>query len=260
MGDRASQSSMGNSSGPLRGQAGKKLAGRLFARMLAAAGPRHWWPCDPNSPNDGADQCIIGAVLTQNTAWKNVEQALSNLKAAGLCRLANLAVLAPEAIALLIRPSGYFNLKARRLLAVARFFAPAGGERFAELRRWPDEKLREALLAIWGVGPETADSILLYALGRPSFVIDAYTLRIGRRHGLFDGKTTYEEARAWFSAHVPADVPHYNEYHALLVWIGNLYCKPTPRCEDCPLAGKDCTRTPEAWQFIQDRLKSTQSA
>ena len=145
------------------------LVGHAAAR---AAGPRGWWP------GDGRDEIIIGAVLTQNTAWRNVEKALENLKAAKLCRLSSLARRRAETIARLIVPSGYFNLKARRLKSVARFFAPGGRERFDEFAPWPTEKLREALLGVWGVGPETADSILLYALGRPSFVIDAYTMRV----------------------------------------------------------------------------------
>ena len=193
---------------------------------------------------------IIGAVLTQNTAWKNVEQALANLKKEGLLDLEKLAVMAPEALAPLIRPAGYYNLKARRLSAVARFFAPEGHHRFEALATMTDDQLRTDLLAVFGVGRETADSILLYALHRPSFVIDAYTLRIGRRHGLFTDATDYEAARAWFTRHAERSVEHYNEYHALLVWIGNHFCKPIPRCDRCPLAGRACFSRREDW----DRL------
>lgn len=223
----------------------------LFERMLKAAGPRQWWPCDRTGPGCGRDEIILGAVLTQNTAWKNVEQALANLRSANLLSLAKIATLDPEDLAPLIRPAGYFNLKARRLHSVAEFFAPGGRERFEELAQWSDEGLRRALLGVWGLGPETVDSILLYALGRLSFVIDAYTLRIGRRHGLFKEKTSYEEARSWFTAHAPADAQVYNEYHALLVWIGNLYCKPTPRCGACPLASRECCLTAASWKSIQ---------
>lgn len=228
----------------------RELAERLFDRMLEAAGPRHWWPCNRSEPGGGRDEIVIGAVLTQNTAWKNVEQALAGLKKARLCDLGRIARTEPTHLAPLIRPAGYFNLKARRLRSVAEFFAPSGRKRFAQLAKWSDEQLREGLLDVWGVGPETADSILLYALGRLSFVIDAYTLRIGRRHGLFGDRTTYEQARKWFGERVRPQLEVYNEYHALLVWIGNRYCKPTPRCEQCPLSRRDCFATVAAWRKL----------
>jgi len=234
----------------------QQITGHIFSRMLAAAGPRHWWPCHNARPECRRDEIIIGAVLTQNTAWKNVEKALANLTAAKLLDLEKLARMRSEKLAPLIRPAGYFNLKARRLVAVAQFFAPGGRARFDALAGWNDLHLREALLAVYGVGPETADSILLYALDRPSFVIDAYTLRIGVRHGLFAEGTKYEEARAQFMAHTPAAVPHYNEYHALLVWVGHHFCKPTPLCADCPLARRDCCAGPEAWRWVRERSKA----
>lgn len=233
-----------------------QLAQTLFDRMLAAAGPRHWWPGHNAHPSRRRDEIIIGAVLTQNTSWKNVEQALAVLKEHGLLDLGRLADMEPPAIAPLIRAAGYYNLKARRLHAVATFFAPGGRRRFVELESWDDERLREALLAVHGVGRETADSILLYALERPTFVIDAYTLRIGRRHGFFDEKTTYEEARAWFSARVPPDVATCNEYHALLVWIGNRFCRPTPRCAECPLAARETCATAAAWRWISEQVRA----
>ena len=224
-----------------------KLSQLLFDRMLAAAGPRHWWPCGPDEPNCGRDEMIVGAVLTQNTAWINVERALAGLRREKLLDLKKLALMAPEAIAPLIRPAGYFNLKAKRLSAVARFFAPEGATRFDELERMGDAELREALLEVFGVGRETADSILLYALGRPTFVIDAYTLRLGRRHGILGEATDYETARAWFTKHALPAVEHYNEYHALIVWIGKYFCRPTPRCAECPLAERNCFASREAW-------------
>jgi endonuclease-3 related protein len=230
----------------------RALAALLFERMLAAAGPRHWWPVSHNGAGAARDEIVIGAILTQNTSWKNVEQALAELAGAGLLSLARLARAPVEKVAPLIRPARYFNLKARRLRAAAEFFAPAGCERFAALAQWDDARLREAVLGIWGVGPETADSILLYALERPSFVIDAYTLRIGCRHGFFDEAATYDQARAWFMRHAPAGVPHYNEYHALLVWIGHHYCKPRPDCAHCPLAGRECFASARAWRALAD--------
>ncbi len=239
-----------------RADPSKALAPRLYERMRAAAGPFNWWPRDHDGPNGGRDEIIIGAILTQNAAWRNVEQALANLRGADLLDLAKLARRRPERIAPLIQPARYFNVKARRLVAVAGFFAPGGRGRFEDLARMSDEQLREALLEVHGVGPETADSILLYALGRPSFVIDAYTLRIGRRHGLFGEKTTYDEARRWFSAHLRPEVELYNDYHAQLVHIGHHFCKPRARCADCPLARRDCAATPASWRWIQSHAAS----
>jgi endonuclease-3 related protein len=230
------------------------LVQRLFDRLSAAAGARLWWPAGNAAEDCRRDEIIIGAVLTQNAAWKNVERALASLAGAGLLDLARLARLEPEAVAPLIRSAGYFNVKAKRLAAVARFFAPDGRKRFDALAGWDDARLREAALEVHGVGLETADSILLYALDRPTFVIDAYTLRVGRRHGLFGEKAVYEAARAWFMRRLPPDVALYNEYHALLVWVGHHYCAPTPRCAaGCPLARRDCCAGAEAWRVIRAR-------
>jgi endonuclease-3 related protein len=212
--------------------------------MLEAAGPRGWWP------GEGRDEIIIGAVLTQNTAWKNVEQAIAHLRDAGLLELGKLAALPPEEIAPHIRPSGYFNLKSRRLHSVAAFFAPEGRERFDELDQIDTRALREQLLGVWGIGPETVDCILLYALGRLSFVIDAYTLRVLERHGLVPPGTRYEKARALLMASVGEDLQGYNEFHALFVWAGHHYCKPKPRCGECPLASRDCFSTERSWKRL----------
>lgn len=229
------------------------LCGRIFSRLWDAHGPSRWWPAEAPDAAGRRDEIIIGAVLTQNTSWLNVKKALAVLRAEKLCRLNKLARMEPEAIAPHIRSAGYFNLKARRLRSVADFFAPGGGDRFKTLNAMDDEPLREALLGVWGVGRETADSILLYALGRRSFVVDAYTLRVGRRHGFLAENDGYEVARSWFTRHAPADTQHYNEYHALLVWVGHHYCKPTPRCAECPLSRRDCFASPEAWKNLAER-------
>ena len=189
--------------------------------------------------------------MALNTAWRNVVQALDNLKAAGLCQLPALARTPPERVAPLIVPSRYFNIKARRLREVAEFFVPNGRERYDEFARWPLARLREALLDVWGIGPETADSILLYALDRRSFVIDAYTGRIAKRHGLCEEGATYDDLKELFSAHVPRSLQLYNEYHALLVWVGHHYCKPKPRCSGCPLSRRDCFHSAEAWRALE---------
>lgn len=229
---------------PARDARRQEIIRRLFDRMLEAAGPRGWWP------GEGHDEIIIGAVLTQNTAWRNVEQAIENLRSARLLRLKKLALTPPEEIAPHIRPAGYFNLKARRLRSVADHFAPEGRERFEEFEGRETSTLREELLGVWGIGPETVDCILLYAFGRPSFVVDAYTLRVLERHGLVPPGTRYEAARALLASAVEEDVPLYNEFHALFVWTGHHFCKPRPLCTECPLSSPDCFATRRAWQRL----------
>jgi endonuclease-3 related protein len=192
--------------------------------------------------------------LTQNTAWKNVKLALANLKSENLLSLARIATTPAEELAPLIRPSGYYNLKARRLKSVAEFFAPDGRERFDELSVWPIDQLREALLDVKGVGPETADSILLYALDRLSFVVDAYTMRMVGRHGLARDGADYHEVRDLFTRHTEPELQTFNEYHALIVWAGHHFCKPTPLCGQCPLAERRFFKSARSWQKIQKHL------
>jgi endonuclease-3 related protein len=201
--------------------------------LLAAFGAQAWWP------GDSPFEVMVGAVLTQNTAWSNVERAIANLKAAQV--LSGRAILALETavLAALIRPAGYFNVKARRLQALCAFLRDEGvldapGHLAASA---PLPALRAKLLAVHGVGEETADSILLYALNLPSFVVDAYTRRLFARLGLLGGREPYGEIQARFQAHLPADVALYNEYHALIVRAGKDICRPRPHCGCCPLAG-----------------------
>lgn len=201
-------------------------------------GPRNWWPGDTEF------EICVGAVLTQNTAWKNVEKAIDNLKKEKLLTLKKLHAAGEGRIAPLIKPSGYYNLKAKRLMGLLDYLtsinsasngAPIGEGWLAHMKKEKLESARESLLAVYGVGPETADSILLYAAERESFVIDKYTLRFGARFGLFSVGQTYEEARGFFMAHLPKNVELYNEYHAQIVALGNRYCKPKPICGECPL-------------------------
>lgn len=202
--------------------------------MLNAFGPLRWWP------GETREEIIVGAVLTQNTSWRNVEKAIVNLRNANALEFETICELPREELAELIRPSGYFNLKARRLKAVCRYFLERCDGDLDGLGAIETTTLRDELLDVYGVGPETADSILLYALERRVFVIDAYTLRIGRRHGWFPDDTKYEEARAFFERSLDGSVALYNEYHALLVRVGATTCKPTPRCEECPLNHQNC--------------------
>lgn len=198
-----------------------------YRRLDEAWGPQHWWP------GESRLEIMVGAVLTQNTAWSNVERAIANLKAAGALSLEALLALPVDELAALIRPAGYFNVKARRLRALLEWVAAAGGEH--ALAQWPDDALRAGLLGVHGVGPETADDILLYAFGRPVFVIDAYTRRILGRLGLIDPTMGYERLRTAIEAELGADVPLFNQYHALLVAHGKAICRPRPRCGACVL-------------------------
>ncbi|MBU4260479.1 MAG: endonuclease III domain-containing protein [Proteobacteria bacterium] len=180
---------------------------------------------------------MVGAVLTQNTNWTNVSRAIGNLREENLLSLAALASLPEAVLADKIRPSGYFNLKARRLknlLALISREEPAGDlDRFFSLETI---SLREKLLSVKGIGPETADSILLYAAQKPVFVVDTYTYRMLTRHGLIGEETDYAEMQDLFVDSLPADVKLFNEFHALIVRLGKEYCKKSrPRCRECPL-------------------------
>jgi len=176
----------------------------------------------------------VGAVLTQNTNWENVARAIANLKRAGVLDFAQLCAISPGALAELIRPCGYYNVKAKRLKALLAAMEERGGlDLFFQEETGP---LRERLLAVNGIGKETADSILLYAAERPVFVVDAYTHRILNRHGLVPEECGYDELQEFFMDSLPRDPALFNEYHALLVRAGKEFCrKSSPRCQGCPL-------------------------
>jgi endonuclease-3 related protein len=201
----------------------------MYDSMFAYFGPQKWWP------GESVLEIMVGAVLTQNTNWKNVEKAIANLKQREVLSLQGLQALPTDALAEAIRPSGYYNLKAKRLKNLIGFL----NERYdADLSRFLEEStdaLREGLLSVKGVGFETADSILLYAAQRPVFVIDTYTFRILRRHGMVADQATYHELQALFEEHLPADTPLFNEFHALIVMTGKEFCRPRPPCRKCPL-------------------------
>lgn len=207
------------------------LVATVYDRLLAAYGPQGWWP-------NGHDpfEVIVGAILAQNTAWSNVERALAALRTAGTLSLEGMRALDESSLAELLRPSGTFRVKARRLRAFAAALdADFAGDLDAVLAL-PVGDLRRWLLAVHGVGPETADAIALYAAGKPAFVIDAYTRRIADRLGLRPPAPSYEGYRALFMAETPPDTAVYNEYHALLVEHGKRRCRPRqPRCDGCPL-------------------------
>lgn len=206
---------------------------RIYDRLFRHYGPRFWWPAET------AFEVMIGAILTQNASWTNVERALVGLR--------DLTPLDPQAIAELsldrlgeaLRPVGYFNVKAKRLQAFCRWLLAQGGEGRVGERDTP--ALRQDLLAVHGIGPETADDILLYAFGRPVFVIDSYTRRIFGRLGLAEGERSYEDLRALFEQALPKDSALYNEYHALIVEHAKTTCRPRPLCPRCVL--KDLCQT-----------------
>ncbi len=196
--------------------------------MFAAFGPQKWWPARSTF------EVCVGAILTQNTAWPNVERAVAALRTAGLLEPARLARQDPTTLARLIRPAGCPQVKAGRLLAFADWLSRNGG--FDALKHRSTTALRQSLLSVHGVGPETADSILLYALDRPVFVVDNYTRRTLTRYGLILGNESYSAIQQLFHQALPAIPYLFNEYHALLVQLGKTYCRPVPDCNPCPLA------------------------
>ncbi len=202
----------------------------IYNRLFQAYGPQHWWP------GDTPFEVIIGAILTQSTAWVNVEKAIANLKKAGRLDPAALRQISADELAELIRPSGYYNVKSLKLKAFIDRLKDYGDSLEAMFCSSVPE-LRQELLSIYGVGPETADSIILYAARKPVFVIDAYTHRIVSRLGLHPDYGNYSVLQAYFMENLPKDESLYNEYHALLVRHGKEICrKSNPRCEACPLS------------------------
>ena len=198
--------------------------------MYTAYGPQRWWP------GETALEIIVGAILTQSAAWTNVEKALSNLTAAGVLSPEGLRTLAEDQLAALIRPSGYFNAKASKLKAFVALLDERYGGDLDRMLGSPVDELRAALLTTHGIGPETADSILLYAAGRPLFVIDAYARRTFSRLGLLPESDSYHGWQRLFMTALPSDASLFNEYHALIVRHGKGVCRRRPMCARCPLA------------------------
>lgn len=198
----------------------------IYDRLFEAFGPQHWWPGRTRF------EVVVGAVLTQNTNWRNVERAIANLEKHGHLSLDG--ILKCRDLPELVRPSGYYNVKARRLRALCEHIQEHGGlEAMFDL---PIGELRERLLSVKGIGEETADSIVLYAAEKPVFVVDAYTRRVLARIGLIEGSETYAQIQRLFMGSIRKDVQLYNEYHALLVRLGKIACKKGgPDCGPCPL-------------------------
>jgi len=202
----------------------------IYKVLYKAFGPQRWWP------GDTPFEVAIGAILTQNTTWGNVEKAINNLKAAQELSPQKIHEMPINKLAALIRPAGYFNVKAKRLKSFVTFLIEHSHGSMKKMKGEDDmQTLRERLLSVNGVGPETADSILLYALEKPVFVIDAYTKRVLSRHGIMRYEESYEEFQKLFHSKLPRDVKLFNEYHALFVMVGKTFCRPKPLCEICTL-------------------------
>lgn len=203
----------------------------IYERLFRAFGPQHWWP------GDSPFEIAVGAILTQNTNWSNVERAISNLKKQRALNPKTLNSMPIETLREIIRPAGYFNVKAKRLKSFVRFLMENYDGSLKKMSGTDTERLREKLLAVHGIGEETADSILLYALGRAVFVIDAYTKRVLSRHGVLEYEEPYYRFQRLFHESLPNDPKFFNEYHALFVRLGKDFCKTKPRCDGCPLEG-----------------------
>ncbi len=202
----------------------------FYERMFDTLGPQSWWPAETRF------EMVTGAILTQNTNWGNVERAIAALKKAGALTPERMHAMPDAELASLIRPAGYFNLKAKRLKAfTARLFEAHGGS-LSRMFRLPTPELRTELLGIYGIGPETADSIILYGARRAEFVVDAYTARMLVRHGMVAEGAGYEEVKRVFTDSLAPDERTFNEYHALIVNVGKNFCRPkNPLCKECPL-------------------------
>ena len=209
---------------------GKKLRD-IYDRLFAAFGPQHWWP------GESALEVAVGAILTQNTNWGNVEKAIGNLREEGLLDVQRLYRLSRGDLARLIRPAGYFNIKAARLKNFVEFLVADYGGSLSIMKRADETTVRRNLLSVKGIGPETADSIMLYALDKPVFVIDAYTKRVLSRHNIMGQDSSYGDFQGLFHSSLKRDKIMYNEYHALLVRLAKEHCRTKPLCGGCPVGG-----------------------
>lgn len=207
----------------------RKMLELIYKNLYKEFGRQHWWPAE--SPFE----VIIGAILTQNTNWGNVEKALNNIKAKRLLTPKRLYLIKPSTLAKLIQPSGYYNIKTRRIKNFLIFLFKRYNGNLKKMFKVDLIKLREELLQVNGIGKETADSILLYAADKPIFVVDAYTKRIFYRHNLIDKTYNYDMIQSYVMKNIPNEIGLFNEYHALIVKLGKSICKTKPKCNICPL-------------------------
>jgi endonuclease-3 related protein len=202
---------------------------RVYDRLLKRFGHAGWWP------GETPFEVCIGAILTQNTSWTNVEKALGELRRRGLLSTSRLRALPVSRLARLIRSSGYYNVKARRVRAFLDFLQREYAGRVERMAEDEPGELRGKLLGVEGIGPETADSIVLYAAGHPIFVVDAYTRRVFARLGHVKGDEPYDTVQRFFMERLPPNAPLFNDFHAQIVRLGKDVCRPRPRCDGCPL-------------------------
>lgn len=222
----------------------------FYQKLFNRFGPQGWWPLTPTGSthsihqasnttkvltNQNRTEIMIGAVLTQNTAWTNVEKALRQLHKKHLIDFQRIASVKRAVLASTIQSAGYFNQKAQRLQGIAKYIMAKYGGDLGLMQNKSTPELREELLNLQGIGPETADSIVLYAFGKPSFVVDAYTRRIFSRVGLIEEDAPYDDVRRWFQTHLDPESVMFKEYHALIVELAKRNCKKIPKCNDCPL-------------------------
>ena len=203
----------------------------IYKRLYKLYGPQGWWPGRTRF------EVIVGAILTQNTAWANVEKAVKNLKKDKLLSPEKIMRIKSASLAGLIRPAGYYNVKAKRLKNFVSFLYSRYGGSLGKLSSERTDRLRKVLLEVNGIGPETCDSIMLYAFKRPIFVVDAYTKRVFSRHDFFKESALYERVQKFFMDSLPKKEKLYNEYHALIVRLAKEFCRTKPDCVDCPLEG-----------------------
>ena len=204
---------------------------KVYKTLFKSFGPQNWWPAKTKF------EVIAGAILTQNTAWSNVEKAISSLRNAGVLSQRKLRAMPVNRLAKLIKPAGYYNIKAERLKNFVNFLFREYQGSIKKMFAVPTDRLRQELLKIKGVGNETADSIILYAAEKPVFVVDAYTRRILLRHQIIPQEYKYEQIQSIFEKNLPRDHLLYNEFHALIVKLGKDYCRKKPQCKLCPLSG-----------------------
>ncbi len=209
----------------------KRIINGIYRRLFNAFGPQYWWP------GETPFEIAVGAILTQNTNWGNVEKAVTNLKKHNALSARTLYKMNPRALASLIKPAGYYNVKTRRLKAFAGFLKHHYRNSMKRMKAEDTQFIRDRLLQVHGIGPETADSILLYALEKPVFVVDAYTKRVLSRHGLADEKAAYQAIQELFQKNLPKKTKLFNEYHALFVRLAKVHCRTRPKCRGCPLEG-----------------------
>ncbi len=217
----------------------------VYRRLFDSLGPQGWWPAKDQF------EVALGAILTQATSWRNVEQAISHLKGARVLNPAGVTNTPARRLSVLIKPSLYQNTKARKLKSFTQFFLNEFEGSFKLMSKQPTDTLRERLLGVWGIGPETADSILLYACDKPSFVVDAYTKRVFSRLGFLKEDESYENVKHFFEENLPRDVQLYKEYHALIVAHAKSCCKKKPECSACAL-NHGCSRLKQEEQTKQD--------